>query len=484
MSQKKPTSSLARGIGDLPIRLDPSIRNQTARLHAALRTAIVDGLLIANQALPSSRSLAEQIGINRNAVVAAYEQLQIDGLIEARQGAGTVVATHLPILPHHDPTPSKPDRALPPRRAFALGHTYADPALLRDLSRATSRAIMTATPEKLGYGDPRGSDALRREVAAFLASSRGIRCDPACVLIVAGTQSGLRLCMETLLAPGNTVWMEDPGYYVARSTLNATGLQIEPVGVDQEGLIIPDQRGTVAVKAVYVTPSHQFPTGVTMSMRRRVALLNWARDTDAWIFEDDYDSEFRYAGPPLTALAGLGSERVIYSGTFTKTLFPSLRLAYLVLPPAVAERVIAARASYDRFPPRFMQDAVAELMAKGLLARHVRRARGRYREARDTVAKALVSAAGDALDVVVPTQGLHMVAYLPKDIDPRIALAIRHDTDIETRLVSETSMKSQGREGFILGFSGHPLDELKEAATRLGQAAARYRAVITRPRTS
>ena len=481
MPRKKPTSSSARGVGDLPIRLDPSIRNQTARVHAALRTAIVDGLLTANQALPSSRALAEQIGINRNAVVAAYEQLQSDGLIEARQGAGTFVAARLPMAPPHVAMPSGPDRAPPPRRAFALGHTDADTALLRDLSRATSRAIMTATPEKLAYGDPRGSLALRREVAAFLASTRGIRCDPGCVLIVAGTQSGLRLCVETLLAPGDTVWMEDPGYYVARSTLKAIGLHIEPVGVDHEGLVIPDRRDAVPAKAVYVTPSHQFPTGVTMSMRRRVALLDWAREANAWVFEDDYDSEFRYAGPPLTALAGLGSERVIYSGTFTKTLFPSLRLAYLVLPAAIVERTIAARASHDRFPPRFMQDAVAELMAKGLLARHVRRTKRRYREARDTVAKALAAAAGDALDIVVPTQGLHMVAYLPEDSDPRIAPVIRHDADVETRLVSETSMNSKGREGFILGFSGHPLDELKQAATRLGQAAARQRAV-TAPR--
>jgi GntR family transcriptional regulator/MocR family aminotransferase len=351
LPQRKPTTSSARDVGDLPIRLDPSIRNQAARLHAALRAAILDGMTTANQALPSSRALAEQIGINRNAVVAAYEQLQGDGLIEARQGAGTFVAARLPMSPSAVAMPSGPERTPPPRRAFALGHTAADTALLRDLSRATSRAIMTATPEKLAYGDPRGSPALRREVAAFLASSRGIRCDPGCVLIVAGTQSGLRLCVETLVGPRDTVWIEGPGYYVARSTLQPIGLHIEPVDVDQEGPVIPDRRDADPAKMIYVTPSHQFPTGVTMSMRRRVALLDWAREADAWIFEDDYDSEFRYAGPPLTALAGLGSKRVIYSGTFTKTLFASLRLAYLVLPAAIVERVITARATHDRSPP-------------------------------------------------------------------------------------------------------------------------------------
>lgn len=450
--------------------------NQTARVHAALRSAIVDGLLRANQALPSSRALAAQIGINRNVVVAAYEQLQSDGLIEARQGAGTHVAARLPLSAPLVPATVRPVSTPGRRRAFALGHTDADPALLRDLSRSASRVIAKATPEQLGYGDPRGSPALRREVATFLASSRGIRCDPDCVLIVAGAQSGLRLCLETLLRPGDCVWMEDPGYHVARATLAAIGLDVEPAPVDDEGLAIPDRPDATCAKAVYVTPSHQFPTGVTMSMRRRVALLEWAGKADAWVFEDDYDSEFRYSGPPLTALAGLGGNRVIYCGTFTKTLFPSLRLAYLVLPPAIVEQVTNARASHDRFPPRFMQDAVAELMANGRLARHVRRVRTRYRDARDAVVEALAASAGGALDIVAPMQGLHMVACLPGEGSPQAASEIRRIADVETRLLSETRMNPGGREGFILGFSGHPVRELTEAATRLGRAAADFSA--------
>lgn len=472
MTQKKTTSLASRGFGDLPIRLDTTIRNQAARIHAALRTAIVDGLLTTNEALPSSRALAEQLGINRNAVVAAYEQLQSDGLIEARRGSRTVVASRLPLSPVGAATSAGPDSTPPPRRAFALGHTDSDTGLLRELSRATSRAIARATPEQLGYGDPRGSLALRREVAAFLASSRGIRCDPSCVVIVSGTQSGLRLCMETLLKPGDAVWMEDPGYYVARATLTAMGLRVIPVAVDREGLTIPGQPDLTRARAVYVTPSHQFPTGVTMSMRRRVALLDWARNAGSWIFEDDYDSEFRYAGPPLTALAGLGGDRVIYSGTFTKTLFPGLRLAYLVLPPAVVERVIIARASHDRFPPRFMQDAVAELMAKGHLARHVRRVRGRYRQARDALVSALAASAGDTLEIVVPTQGLHLVAYLRDDDLAFAAAGIREAANVETKLISETRIDPGGREGFVLGFSGHPPDELTSSGRRLGRAAA------------
>src|ERR1700704_4937620 len=185
-----------------------------------------------------------------------------------------------------------------------------------------------------------------------------------CVVIVSGTQHGIRLCVDALLSPGDAVWMEDPGYYAARNTLETVGMKLVPLTVDARGIVVASGlRFNAAAKAAYVTPSHQFPTGVTMSMARRVALLDWARASKAWIIEDDYDSEFRFAGPPLTALAGLGAERVIYVGTFTKTLFAGLRLAYLVLPPGVVERVVRARAAHDRFPPQFMQDAVADLIS-------------------------------------------------------------------------------------------------------------------------
>jgi GntR family transcriptional regulator/MocR family aminotransferase len=210
---------------------------------------------------------------------------------------------------------------------------------------------------------------------------------------------------------------------------------------------------------------------VTMSMARRVALLDWARASKAWIIEDDYDSEFRFAGPPLTALAGLGAERVIYIGTFTKTLFAGLRLAYLVLPPAVVERVVRVRAAHDRFPPRFMQDAVADLISDGVLAAHVRRMRSRYREARDAAATALETAAGGALRLAVPTQGLHMLAYLPDSVPKDLATRIRQAADVETQLISEMRIKRRGPDGFILGFSGHGIKELIAAAQRLGRAA-------------
>ena len=456
---------------DLPIHLDPKLRNQGSRVSAALRAAIIDGLLRPGTRLPSSRSLADQLGVRRNAVVVAYEHLMSDGLVEARHGSGTFVATALPVREDQaaavgrDFTPAQ-------RRPFALGHTLSDPALLRRLARAVRRHIASAGEEELGYGDPRGSERLRSEIAKHLAAHRGVRSDPSCILIVHGTQHGLRLCVEALLSPGDAVWVEDPGYYAARNTLETAGLRPVPVPVDDQGLIVAAGRKTGRkAKAVYVTPSHQFPTGVTMSMPRRVALLEWARATGAWILEDDYDSEFRYAGPPLTALAGIGGEQVIYLGTFTKTLFAGLRIAYAVLPPNVIERVVTIRAGHDRFPQRFMQDAVADLMHDGTLAAHIRRMRLRYREARDTAAEAIARAAGDSLRLTVPSQGLHLLAELPPGIPTSLARDILAAADVDARLLSDNRISQSAPEGFILGFSGHGLDELRAAGRRLGKAA-------------
>jgi GntR family transcriptional regulator/MocR family aminotransferase len=464
------TSPRRRDGLDFPIGLDRSIRNHGQQVHAALRAAIVDGLLGPDMKLPSSRRLAEQLGVRRNAIVAAYEHLFSDGLIEARHGAGTYVAAQLPARPEASP-PVPFKIAQPQRRAFALGHTHADAALLRRLGSHVRRRIATASGDELGYGDPRGAEHLRTQIAQHLAANRGIKCDPGCVVIVSGTQHGIRLCADALLSPGDAVWMEDPGYYAARNTLEAVGMKLVPVPVDGSGIVVASGlRSNPSAKAAYVTPSHQFPTGVTMSMARRVALLEWARASKAWIIEDDYDSEFRFAGPPLTALAGLGAERVIYVGTFTKTLFAGLRLAYLVLPPAVVERVVRARATHDRFPPRFMQDAVADLISDGVLAAHTRRMRSRYREARDALATTLEHAAGGALRIAVPTQGLHMLAYLPHGVPQDSAMQIRQVADVEAQLLSEMRIKRRGPDGFILGFSGHSIKDLTAAAQRLGRA--------------
>lgn len=460
---------------DVPLGLDRTIGNQSLQVHASLRSAILDGRLVAGLRLPSSRNLANQLSVRRNAVVGAYEHLLSDGLVETRIGDGTYVASRLPTRAEQiivAPFVVAANR----RSAFALGQTYSDPAVLRRLASATRRRIASATAAYLGYGDPRGGEALRRQIALHLAASRGIRCDPSCILIVSGTQQGVRLCADALLRSGDRVWMEDPGYPATRNTLAAAGMRLVPVPVDAEGIDVAAgrQRGPSA-KAVYVTPSHQFPTGVTMKMERRIALLDWARASRAWVFEDDYDSEFRYDGPPLTALAGIGgADRVIYFGTFSKTLFAGLRLAYVVVPPAAVERVVIARAAHDRFPPTLVEGAVADLMADGILAAHVRRMRTRYRIARDATASTLERAARGTLRLVVPTQGLHMLAHLPGGLPHDAAAKIRAIAKIDSGLLSETRLVQSGPDGFILGFAGHDIMELMAAANRLGQAVQTY----------
>jgi GntR family transcriptional regulator / MocR family aminotransferase len=460
---------------DVPLGLDRTIGNQSLQVHASLRGAILDGRLAAGLRLPSSRSLADQLSVRRNAIVGAYELLLSDGLVEARIGDGTYVASLLPTRANQN-TPAPFVVPANPRGAFALGQTYSDPVVLRRLASATRRRIASATAAHLSYGDPRGGEELRRQIALYLAASRGIRCDASCILIVSGTQQAVRLCADALLRTGDRVWMEDPGYPATCKTLAAAGMRLVPVPVDASGIdVAAGRRLAPSAKAVYVTPSHQFPTGVTMKMERRVALLDWARVSRAWVLEDDYDSEFRYGGPPLTALAGIdGTDRVIYIGTFSKTLFAGLRLAYLVLPPAAVEQVVTARAAHDRFPPSLVEGAVADLMADGILAAHVRRMRTRYRIARDAMSSTLERAARGTLRLVVPTQGLHMLAYLPAGIAKDAAAKIRAMAQIESWLLSETRLAQSGPDGFVLGFAGHDITELTEAANRLGQAVRTY----------
>lgn len=471
---------------DPPIRLDPAIRNQTDRALAGLRAAIAEGGLEPGAKLPSTRALAERLGVRRNAVVAAYEHLLNEGLIETRRGAGSFVAARLPgpaVSAAAAPVALHP-AAMPPAaapwRPFALGYAHPDPAMLNRLATRLRRRMATANAADAGYGDPRGGAHLRRQIARHLAANRGVRCDPDCVFLTAGTQHGLRLCADALIAPdarpgarqGAEVWVEDPGYFAAHATLRAAGLTPVAVAVDDEGLdVAAGVRLAPRAAAAYVTPSHQFPTGVVLTMRRRLALLDWAADAGAWIIEDDYDSEFRFAGPPLTALAGLGGERTLYVGTFSKTLFPGLRLGYLAVPPAAVPRLAAARAAVDRFPPAFMQDAVADFMVEGGYDAHLRRLRRRYLQARDAVAAALLESAEGALRLPVPPQGLHMVATLPAGSPPGTAAAVRAAADVECKLLSETRLVTRDDDGFVLGFSGHDLADMIAAARRLGAAA-------------
>lgn len=434
-------------------------------LYRALRGLIESGQMKPGDKLPTTRDIAGRFGISRGAAVAAYEMLVADGFAEARVGAGTYVAEAVPLLPGPpEPQVIEAEAAKPPLPG-ALGCSTADETTLRIFRMLMNRHLTQPSARHFHYNDPAGSLALRVEVAAYLKAARGVTCLPDQVIMTAGTQQGLDLAVRALLKPGDPVWIEDPCYAAARELFEGMGLSVTPVPVDGEGIDVA--AGIAArpdAKAVYVTPSHQYPLGVTLSMARRLALIDWARATGAYIIEDDYDSEFRFAGPPLSALQGIDGEgRVIYVGTFSKTLLPGFRFGYLVVPRHLRERVLTIRRLTDRFPSTLAEDALTEFLRDGHFSAHIKRARKRVKAARDALVAALRS---DRLTVSVPEQGLHLVAELDGTEDD-VALALQaRAVGFGVKALSPLYARPTDRRGLVVGFSGFEPEVLAAAARR------------------
>ncbi|WP_137390761.1 PLP-dependent aminotransferase family protein [Rhodoligotrophos defluvii] len=443
------------------------------QLYQAIRRLIETGLVPPGAKLPTTRDLARRLGISRSAAIAAFELLTAEGFTEARVGAGTFVATHVP-----QRAPSPPARPAPPSALAAepvpplpgtLGIAMADERTWHIFRKLMSRRLSRPAPEHFAYGDPRGSSALREAVAAYLRTARGVRCDAQSIVITSGTQQGLDLIARVLICPGDPVLVEDPCYPMARSALVSRGARLIGIPVDREGLNTLDEKQPLPrARAVYVTPSHQYPLGVTMTMRRRLALLDWARHNDAWIIEDDYDSEFRYLGPPLAAMQGIDdAARVIYLGTFSKVLFPGLRLGYAVIPDALLDAVLALRVSSDRQPSTLAEAALADLIAQGHFAAHLRRARRRAQASRDVLVATLRDHGPPVLTVEPPAQGLHLVAKLASPrLDVEIGAAAKA-AGIGARPLSPMYVTMPPQQGLVLGFSGFPDEDLRKAARRL-----------------
>lgn len=469
----------------------PWRRGGAADVRRQAREAILSGALRPGTRLPPTRVLAAELGVARATIVLAYEQLLAEGYLAARAGSGTYVASDLSSVvdaPASPPARSGPAPEPPPRaatyadafggapfadeRPFNTGRTLLDAAAQAAWTRAGRRALRAFGPEHLGYGDPCGDPELRALIAAYLAAARGVRCGPEQVIVTSGAQHALDLVIRILLGPGTPVWVEDPGYGWTLQALLAGQAQVHPVPVDREGLVVAE--GVAAApraRAVFVTPSHQYPLGVPLSMARRLELLAWARQTGAWVVEDDYQSEFRYAGAPLTALQGLdGGERVLYVGTFNKAIFPGLRLGYLVAPHALLPALGNARQTIDRQPPTLTQAMVAGFMREGDFAAHVRRRRIAYRAQRDALVGELRAALGDVLEVEAPGQGMHLVAHLKDgrcDIEAERAAA---EAGVIVRAVSRLYREAPPRPGLILGFSGFPVAAMRPAVARLAAA--------------
>ena len=439
-------------------------------LYAELRRLIEAGTLPPGTKLPPTRDLAARLGLARGAAVAAFEMLVADGFAEARVGAGTHVAAAVPRLGPAPPPP--PQTARPGQWADGpvlpgmLGVAIEDRRSLAILRGLLQNRLARMDPRFfLAYGDPQGDADLRRAVADYLRLARGVRCHAGQVVLTTGTQQGLYHVATALLPRGGTVWIEDPGYHRAAAALTAAGLRLAGVPVDAEGLdpAAGIDRAPTAV-AAYVTPSHQFPLGVTLTMPRRLALIDWARRADALILEDDYDSEFRYAGTPLTALQGIDDHgRVIYLGTFSKVIAPGLRLGYVVVPERLLDPLIALRERLDRPPSTLATAALAEFIEAGHFSAHLRRARRTARAARDTLVAGLRTG---PVAVDAPDQGLHLIARLPGL--PHLADAelagIARAAGLGGRRLSTLYRDSPPEQGLVLGFSGFPLEALRQAA--------------------
>lgn len=479
--RKIPTNSRARKSAtatphELPLDLHGAHIDQHAaaadRLYQALRHAMTGGMAKPGDALPPSRHLAAQTGFRRNTVTDAYERLIADGFAVARVGSGTFVAERIPSA-IAGKAPKRIAITEPQRGTLALGCTDIDETTLRRFRTFAGRRMRTFGSEHLHYGDPRGSLELRIAIANHLLSARGLRCDPDQIMLTSGTQHGLRIVLSAILKPGEQIWVEDPGYPAARKSIEHYGGRPVSVPVDDRGMIVAKGRATAPhARAAYVTPSHQFPLGVQMAMPRRLELLDWARTADAFVFEDDYDSEFRYDGAPLLSLAGIDHlRRVVYMGTFAKTLFPGLRIGYCALPENLIAPVAAARAAMDRFPATVMEGAIADMLNSGAFAANLRRMRSRYRDARDALARTLIDASDGQLSVPVPSQGLHLVARFAPATPLQTAADAKAAAGVEGWLLADTYLRARPAPGFVLGFSGHPIRKIVAAAETLAKAS-------------
>jgi GntR family transcriptional regulator/MocR family aminotransferase len=462
------------------------------QIYSQIRLAILSQSLRPGTKLPSTRQLAAQLGVSRSAVVSAYEQLLAEGYASGKIGSGSYVSPDLPEPVEgrggkrgkRTPTNPRPVAIETPmpadfadvtvqseERPFNLGRTLVDARTMELWRKVSARIFRQLGQEHLGYSDPRGLPALRTAIAEYLRAARAVHCDPAQIVVAAGTQHAIDLVIRVLYRSDLQAWVEDPGYSLTRQALIAAGVKTYPVPVDGQGIDVGfGIRSAPKARAVFITPSHQFPTGVVLSMARRLELLNWARQTNAWVIEDDYASEFRYGGRALASLQGLDeSERVIYVGTLNKALFPGLRLGYVVVPPALLKAFVSARYLMDRQPSSLAQAVVADFIEEGHFAAHIRRMRLQYKGQRDVLVAALRQRLGDELTVEPPDQGMHLVAYLRRGLsDVAIERAAR-DQGVIVRAMSRLYVAAPPRSALVMGFSGYPSRIIPAAVTRLAK---------------
>jgi GntR family transcriptional regulator/MocR family aminotransferase len=463
----------------------PPIHRQ---IYEGFRGAILDGRLRPGQRVPSTRALAGDLGVSRLPVLAAYDQLLHEGYLVARVGSGTFVSDAVPDDLLRAPAPPASARPRPARtspRAAPRPRDYGGlgpfrmslPALDQFPHAAWARMVARhahgLSHAQMAYSDPAGTTALRVAIADHLRTARGVRCEADQVLVVSGSQAALRITAAALLGRGDRVAMEEPGYPFARKALGANGAEVVPVAVDEEGLSLDAlRRSERRVRAAYVTPSHQYPLGMSLTAARRFALLDWAARREAWVIEDDYDSEYRYVSRPLGSLQGMDpNERVVYVGTFSKVLFPALRMGYLVVPAALWQRFMEARTTLDLLSPTLYQLVLAEFLREGHFARHLRRMRGVYARRRAALLTGLVRHCSDRLTIHNADAGLHVAVLLADQLDDREVVRRMADRGLTATALSTCyADPARARSGLLLGFGGFTERRLLEATRVLGEA--------------
>lgn len=477
------------------------------QLYQALRLRVLDGRLASGTRLPASRDLAAALGVSRNSVVRAYDQLFAEGFIEGRVGDGTYVAQlpqtalpaktpgkktpaalstnwlDLPVVPSAKATRSAAlgrvennHLALPPSgppRAFRVGVPAFDLFPFEVWAKLNAAFWRKPDLQQLCYGDPAGDERLRGLIAAYLRSSRGMQCTAEQIVITSGAQQGISLCAQLLVEPGDGVAIENPGYRAAGHAFAVAGAHLHGVAVDSEGIDCAELAGLSDCRLAYVTPSHQYPTGVVMSLARRLELLAWAERNQGWIVEDDYDGEYRYSGAPLAPLAALDRQgRVLYVGTFGKVAFPALRLGYLVLPPGLVQAFSQRRAVDVRHSEVSTQAVMAEFMAAGHFQRHIRRMRRAALSRRNTLLAGWprdIPGVGSLPSVVA---GLHLTVAVDSQARERELVEQACSVDIEINALSsywlpDSSTPPDLRAGLVLGFAAVPEAAISAALGRL-----------------
>ncbi len=477
MNKSKSTDSLPA--------LDRSKPTPLSRqVYERFRAAIEQGTLRPGDRVASARSLASELGVARGTVEAAYGQLAGEGYFSSRGQAGTVVS---PSLPQHRPARREPRRAgtttapadaLAPAAAplpLQLGIPALDAFPRKLWARLANRRIRATGAADMFYGDAAGHPPLREAIAAYLLVSRGVACHPSQVFVTGGYRASLSLASRTLLKKGDRVWTEEPGFPPTQDVLHAAGHRAVRVPVDDEGMVVArGQRKAAKARMAIVTPSHQAPLGVSMTLARRLQLLAWASQANAWIVEDDYDGEYRYAGPPLPALKSLdGHDRVLYAGSFSKVLHPGLSLGYLVVPESLRTRFQEAAQTWSNGCPQITQAITADFMREGHFSRHLKKMRLLYARRRAMLVAALQKAFGDAVRIDLQSGGMHLLARFDGRPETDVELARRaQEVGLQCQPLSERGGTGVRSQGLLMGFTN------VASAAQAQQLAATLRAAL------